>query len=108
MLHTRAACAIGNTTDLAEEALRPGDRVRISAVREVGSARLLNGLLAEVLEAHPLASGWYKIRVDPNEITPHRDWSAPGDRLRRCNDPDGTTERDIRSAFSGETAKHFP
>ena len=93
---------------MAEEPLRPGDRVRISAVKEVGSARLLHGLLADVLGAHPLAEGWYKIRLDKNEITPHLDWSAPADRLRRYNELDGTTASGTCSPFSGVIVKHFP
>lgn len=108
MLHRLDPCVIRSKTDLAEEPLRPGDRVRISAVREVGSARLLDGLLADILEAHPLESGWYKIRLDNNEITPHLDWSAPADRLRRYNDLDGTTQADTYSPFSGVNVKHFP
>lgn len=71
---------------LRREALCPGDRVRILASKKVGSARLLNGLTGAVLGPHALAKGWYKVRLDPNEITPHEDWSVPGDRLVRCGD----------------------
>jgi hypothetical protein len=58
-----------------------GDRVRIRAFRNVGSARLLHGVTAEVVGPHPIARGWYKIRLDPNEISKHTDWCVPGDRL---------------------------
>jgi hypothetical protein len=47
----------------------------------MGSARLLNGLTGEVLCSHALAHGWYKVRLDQNEVTPHEDWPIPGDRL---------------------------
>jgi hypothetical protein len=63
-----------------------GDRVRIVAIKKMGSAKLLNGLTGEVVEPHAFARGWYKIRLDPNDITPHKDWSVPGDRLVRCDD----------------------
>jgi hypothetical protein len=66
---------------LSEDAFCPGDRVRIRAVREVGSARLLDGLTGEVLCPHALARGWYKIRLDPNDVTPHQEWPVPGEGL---------------------------
>jgi hypothetical protein len=94
--------------ELPTQPLLPGDRVRISAVREVGSARLLNGLLAEVVGPHPFARGWFKIRLDQNDITPHTDWSAPADRLKRYNDADGTTESGVHSTSEQRTVKHFP
>jgi hypothetical protein len=65
-----------------------GDRVRIVAVKKIGSAKLLNGLTGEVIGPHALAKGWYKVRLDPNEITPHEDWSIPGERLVRYDEMD--------------------
>jgi hypothetical protein len=59
----------------------PGDRVRIRAFREIGSARLLDGIGGKIIALHPVATGWFKIRLDPNGVTPHTEWSAPGDRL---------------------------
>ncbi len=35
---------------------------------------------------HAFAKGWYKVRLEPNDVTPHQDWSVPGDRLVRCKD----------------------
>ena len=65
---------------------RPGDRVRIVAVKELGSEELLNGLTGEVICPHAFASGWYKIWLDPNEVTPHPEWSVPGDWLVACDE----------------------
>ena len=65
----------------AGEPFCPGERVRIRAIRYVGSARLLHGLTGEVVAPHPIAKGWYKIRLDPNKISNYADWSVPGDRL---------------------------
>jgi hypothetical protein len=75
--------------------LDPGERVRIWASREIGSARLLDGLTGEIVGPHPVARGWYKINLDPNEITPYNNWSAPRDRLvriERMEDPDYTAD----------------
>jgi hypothetical protein len=58
-----------------------GKRVRIRAVKALGSARLLNGLTGTVVAAHPIASGWVKLDLDENSRTPHRDWSVAVDRL---------------------------
>lgn len=82
--------------NLSEDAFRPGDRVLISAVREIGSARLLNGLTGEVVGPHPVANGWYKIRLDTNAITPHTDWSAPADRLTLLDGPRTPVRRSKR------------
>lgn len=57
-----------------------GTRVRIVAFKEVGSAYLLRGLTAEVIGGH-FIEGWVKIRLDPNDIHPERDWSISADRL---------------------------
>lgn len=62
-------------------AYRAGDRVRICAYKKMGSCHLLDGLTAEIIDRHPFVPGWYKIRLDPNPISTHADWSAPGDRL---------------------------
>jgi hypothetical protein len=65
---------------------RPGDRVLIVAVTDMGSERLLNGLTAEIVCPHALASNWYKILLDPNVVTPHSEWSVPADRLVACDE----------------------
>lgn len=96
-------------TDLPDEPLRPGDRVRISALRDIGSARLLNGLLAEVVGPHPLVNGWYKIRLYENQVTPCADWSAPADRLKPHNEAsEATTPGEIDTSRIGPRVKHFP
>jgi hypothetical protein len=58
-----------------------GKRVQIQAVKELGSARFLNGLTGTVVAIHPIASGWVKLDLDENTRTPHRDWSVAADRL---------------------------
>lgn len=58
-----------------------GKRVRIQAIKYIGSARLLHGLTGEVIGPHPLADGWVKVLLDKNDVTPHREWSVPVDRL---------------------------
>ncbi len=58
-----------------------GKRVQIRAVKELGSARLLDGLTGTVVAKHPIASGWVKLDLDENTRTPHRDWSVATDRL---------------------------
>jgi hypothetical protein len=63
------------------ERFRPGDRVSIRAPRDYGSVRLLDGLKGQVLEPHAIARGWFKLRLDPNDITPHREWPVPEDSL---------------------------
>ena len=71
---------------MRRQAICVGDRVRIAAVKEVGSARLLDGLKGEVLGPHAFALGWYKVRLEPNEITSYEYWSVPGERLVLCDD----------------------
>src|SRR5438067_712112 len=58
-----------------------GKRVRIRAVKALGSARLLDGLTGTVVAAHPIACGWVKLDLDENTRTPHREWSVAADRL---------------------------
>jgi len=58
-----------------------GARVRIQAVKEIGSARLLHGLTGTVIGLHPIAEDWVKVQLDANGVTPHRVWSVPLDRL---------------------------
>lgn len=38
---------------------------------DVGSARLPDGLTGEVLGPHAVAIGWYKVRLEENQITSH-------------------------------------
>ena len=85
------------------DTLGPGERVRIRALRDIGSARLLDGLTGQIVGPHPVALGWYKINLDPNEITPHSEWSAPRDRLRRIAEQDDARHRPERM-----TQSHFP
>ena len=87
---------------------QPGDRVRIRALRDMGSARLLDGLTGEIVGPHPIARNWYKVRLDPNQISPHPEWSAPLDRLV-AEDYAPETER-ARSSLLAEqiTVKHWP
>ena len=58
-----------------------GKRVRISAARTLGTARLLNGLTGIVISTHPIAQNWFKLLLDPNDVTPHAVWSIARDRL---------------------------
>jgi hypothetical protein len=74
------------------DTLAQGERVRIRALRDIGNARLLDGLTGSVVGPHPLARDWYKINLDPNEITLHNDWSAPRDGLRRIDEEEDTCE----------------
>lgn len=92
---------------LPDRSFHPGDRVRISAVREVGSARLLDGLFAEVVGPHPVATDWYKIRLDENDVTPYLDWSAPRDRLRLVGRNGGPIS-EWHPFPPSETVKHYP
>lgn len=66
-----------------------GKRVRIEAVKGVGSTRKLNGLTGLVLSKHDLAPGWVKVLLDKNKITEHRVWSVPVDVLVRLDEEDG-------------------
>jgi len=81
---------VDNTVMSPGDGLVPGERVCIRAVSERGSARLLDGLTGIVVAPHPFARGWYKINLDPNEITPHNEWSAPGQELKRINEKEDT------------------
>jgi hypothetical protein len=65
---------------------RPGERVRIVAVKDMGSERLLDGLTGEIICQHAFVSSWYKIWLDPNEVTAHSEWSVPADRLVACDE----------------------
>jgi hypothetical protein len=67
--------------ELAENDGLVGQRVRIQAIRDIGSARVLNHLLATVIARHPIAPLWYKIHLDPNSVTRHHEWTIPADRL---------------------------
>ncbi len=77
---------LGDSVSPPSEQFAEGDRVRIRALRKIGSARKLNGLTGEVVQPHAYVSGWYKIRLDPNSVTDHLEWSVPADRLVRCSD----------------------
>ena len=87
---------------------RPGDRIRIRALRDVGSARLLDGLTGEIVGPHPIARNWYKVRLDPNQISPYLEWSAPLDRL--VPEDHAPEPKRARSNLLAEqiTVKHSP
>ena len=90
---------------LSKGFLRPGDRVIILAEKDVGSAKLLDDLTAEVVGPHPIARNWYKIRLDPNSVTAHADWSAPAERLMRLEE----YRKGERAFFAGKgPSTHFP
>jgi hypothetical protein len=87
---------------------QPGDRVRIRALRDTGSARLLDGLSGEVVGPHPIARNWYKIRLDANHISPHSEWTAPFDRLV-AEEHAPETDGDRSSVLAQQiTVKHWP
>lgn len=58
-----------------------GKRVTIRAVRQYGTARVLDGLTGIVVAPHPIACDWVKVHLDPNPVTPHKEWAIPRDRL---------------------------
>ena len=58
--------------------------MRIRAIKQHGSARLLDGLTGTVIAAHPEVPHWVKVHLDPNSVTPYREWSIPEDRLIVC------------------------
>jgi hypothetical protein len=64
-----------------ENVWAPGARVRIRASKLQGSARLLHGLTGTVIGPHPIATGWVKIVLDPNPVTPYGEWPVASDRL---------------------------
>jgi hypothetical protein len=73
MEHTRAG--VPDAVDLV------GKRVQIRAIKNEGSARVLNGLTGIVTATHPIATGWCLIDLDMNHRTVHRSWSIAVDRL---------------------------
>jgi hypothetical protein len=78
---------IGSNTllvSLAVDITLIGKKVRIRAIKQHGSARLLDGLTGTVVAAHPEVPDWVKVHLDPNVVTPYREWSIPEDRLIVC------------------------
>lgn len=73
-----------------------GRKVRIRAVRNVGSAYRLNGLTAVVTGMHPITPDWYLIHLDENEITTELDWSIPADRVVIAEQPAPNVESESR------------
>jgi|1186.fasta_scaffold329254_2 hypothetical protein len=62
--------------------LPPGTRVRVQPPANLlGSTVRLKGLTATVLEPHPIAYGWCRIRLDPNEQEPELVWPVAYERL---------------------------
>jgi hypothetical protein len=108
-LHPKSTGAQGKTLGVFEtystnQPFQPGDRVRLRALKDFGTVRLLHGLAGEIVGPHPIARGWFKVRLDPNDITPDLEWSVPGDRLVRegdANQGQGTSQR-------GKTVRHYP
>ena len=94
-----------SSTRLSNERFRPGDRVRIRAVREHGSARLLHGLTGEVVAPHPIARRWYKLRLDANDVTAHVESSAPDDWLMNEHSSD---ELESGSSALAKMVRHYP
>jgi hypothetical protein len=64
----------------------PGTRVRIRALKLQGSARLLHGLTGAVIGPRPIATGWVKIVLAPNPVTPYSEWPVTSDRLMAEHD----------------------
>jgi hypothetical protein len=60
--------------------VEPGTRVQIRAFKDVGSARLLDGLPATVTGKH-FVEGWVYLDVDANDRTTERRWSIDETRL---------------------------
>jgi hypothetical protein len=106
----------------------PGTRVQIRAFRDVGSAKLLDGLPATVIGMH-FVEGWVYIDLDENDRTTERRWSIDMTRLvalpppQDCNwlhflhllpstgmklqevdflVPDEFTEEEVRALMGGE------
>jgi hypothetical protein len=42
---------------------------------------VLNGLTGTVIALHDIAPDWVIVRLDPNLVTPYREWAIPEDRL---------------------------
>ena len=57
---------------------------------------------------HPIATGWYKVRLDGNEVTPYALWSAPGDRLVRIDDPSDGESEQFGLLLGATKVQHFP
>jgi hypothetical protein len=74
-------------TQVSLAVFREGARVRIVARKEVGSAYLLRGLTGTILGPHPIAEDWVRVLLDPNEVTPYREWPVPKDRLEPLKSP---------------------
>lgn len=73
-----------------------GKRVKIHAIKQQGSVRLLDGLTGTLVGPHAIASDWVTVRLDPNPVTPHQEWSIPEDRLVPCE----TDEIKFHAQFS--------
>jgi hypothetical protein len=67
--------------DLSDTAGLVGKRVRLRANKCFGSVRVLNGLTGTVVAPHPIAPRWVKVLLDPNPVTPHKEWTMPEDTL---------------------------
>ena len=67
--------------DVTERRPQAGTRVRIVSHMGCGSAWFLRGLTATIVEPHPTARRWVKIRLDPNDRTEYELWPISIDRL---------------------------
>jgi hypothetical protein len=61
-----------------------------------------------VVAPHPIATGWYKVRLDGNEVTPHALWSVPGDRLARIDYPSEEEPEQFGLLLGATKVQHFP
>jgi len=67
--------------DLSDTAALVGKKVKIRAMKHFGSVRVLNGLTGTVVAPHPIMPRWVKVHLDPNPVTPHKEWPVPQNRL---------------------------
>jgi hypothetical protein len=67
--------------DLSDTAALVGKRVKLRPSKWFGSVRVLNGLTGTVIAPHPIAPRWVKLQLDPNQVTPYKEWTVPQDWL---------------------------
>lgn len=75
------------------EALPVGTRVRVKALRSIGSAALLNGTLGTVIGEHHIARNWIVIRLDPNPLTRETEWPIAAECVEIVEGPDSGPDR---------------
>jgi hypothetical protein len=74
-------------TIFVDEPLRQllGKRVKVHAPSCGGA---FNGLIGTVIAPHPIATGWCKLKLDSNPITPESDWTIAINNLIPLEDSD--------------------